>query len=717
MATESFTFTKDDGIDAGLADRFEWFVRSHADESRHGLGLPDSGHADIRVTHRDGELKLERDGDNVKIDIPEAVALKAIAIADGFHTANGIVVLPTFIAMLKSDTVAHELDGDGNPKKVAVLDLLADRAADDSQKTLGTLMGAVRQVALAGWLETDGLDENTTLWLNEAGRAAAKVVRENQATFDKVYASQKNSQRYNELARRDDPADADAINEFEALVKLSGEDNIKIDDTSPNTRRAVRHLLDFADSMLLGPTLVALAMAEHQKVDDRIAEVSPGVFDMFDDDLRLDLEKLDPKKLNRRYLDAAFDLLARVGVVTRDDANRNLVQMTTWGKAYSEVAPAACSLPGSYIKMYAVMDELLWKDADPFNIGEDTHVDRVMNIWGSSRAGSGPASAVIADKILRKFFDETPLDEQPAGIADMGCGDGTSLSRLATFIIENTERGKHLDSHPLVVIGADYNDSSQSRTRQTLTAYDDVKGVDARVVFADVTQPDQYNETVKGLGINVKDKATGEDRPLELRDLVHTFMFLVHNRILSVKARDEAKTVIADAVASADRDAVAKAISDANGEQVSLPQDNDALTDLVIGQFRTSFSDKGPLVPGVVAGADFIQFMKRWAPHSSSGFVSLESHNPWGYKMVEQAPDDNAAWMRCEQLPHAFNWGMHFQSAQYLLPFEEYSLAMALSGFAPMGGQIHGGIHPEGLPSVDRTVEYRFFSIGCYQSH
>ena len=717
MAAESFTFTKDAGVDQATADRFGWFVRSHDADGLRGLGLPADAKVAIRLSDRDGGIKLERTGESVSIDIPETAAMKTLAISDGFHHANGIVVTPTFCALLKSDALCHALDADGKPQKIGVLDLLASRASDDSLRTLGTFMGSIRQIGLAGWMETEGLDEDTTVWLNEAGRAAAKVVREHADVFQRVFDSAKHSQNYAEIARRNDPADADAVKEFVELVKLSNE-GWSVDNTTGNAteRRAVRHLLEFADSMILGPTMVALAMAEHGQVDDRIAEVAPGVFDMFDDDGSLDLERLDSKKLNRQYLDAAFDLLARVGVVTRDSDKRHLVHMTPWGTAYAGVAPAAAALPGSYLRMYALMDKLLFEDADPLNIGEDTHVDRVMNIWGSSRAGSGPASAIIAEKILTKFFNETPLDDQPAGIADMGCGDGTSLQRLANFVVEKTERGKHLDTHPLVVIGADYNEASRNRTRQTLTAYDDVDGVRAHVVFADVTQPDDYNATVKTLGIMVKDKASGEKRPLELRDLVHTFIFLVHNRILAVTDRDEAKKVIREAVESADRDAVAKAISDANGEPVTLPEDPDALAELVIGQFRTSFSDKGPIVPGVVAGADFIQFMRRWAPHSASGFVSLESHNPWAYKMVEPAPDDDEAWMRCEKLPHAFNWGMHFQSAQFLLPYEEYSLAMALSGFAPMGGTVHGGIHPEGMPSVDRVVEYRFFSIGCYQT-
>ncbi|MBH9673003.1 hypothetical protein JAO14_37475, partial [Burkholderia contaminans] len=88
--------------------------------------------------------------------------------------------------------------------------------------------------------------------------------------------------------------------------------------------------------------------------------------------------------------------------------------------------------------------------------------------------GSGPASKEITTKIIRRLFDETPLDQQPAGISDMGCGDGSALRRLAQYVIESTRRGRHLADHPLIVVGADYNESARSRAADTLAALSDV---------------------------------------------------------------------------------------------------------------------------------------------------------------------------------------------------------------------------------------------------
>jgi hypothetical protein len=59
---------------------------------------------------------------------------------------------------------------------------------------------------------------------------------------------------------------------------------------------------------------------------------------------------------------------------------------------------------------------------------------------------------------------------------------------------------------------------------------------------------------------------------------------------------------------------------------------------------------------------------------------------------------------------------MHFISGQYLVPYEEYTLGMALAGYRPLDNVVHGNLFPEEIPSIDRVDTYRWLSIGCYQS-
>ena len=68
------------------------------------------------------------------------------------------------------------------------------------------------------------------------------------------------------------------------------------------------------------------------------------------------------------------------------------------------------------------------------------------------------------------LFDETPLDEQPRVVADMGCGNGTLLKTLYLYVATQTMRGRHLDSHPLTMCGVDFSANSLAETEIALTA-------------------------------------------------------------------------------------------------------------------------------------------------------------------------------------------------------------------------------------------------------
>ena len=95
--------------------------------------------------------------------------------------------------------------------------------------------------------------------------------------------------------------------------------------------------------------------------------------------------------------------------------------------------------------MFLKQDEILfgnpnkiWKrDID----GNETHVDRTMNVWGSGGAHSTYFNKI--DEIICNIFNQ-PLSKQPIGISDMGCGDGTLLKHLYNIVKNKTLRGKNL---------------------------------------------------------------------------------------------------------------------------------------------------------------------------------------------------------------------------------------------------------------------------------
>ena len=53
----------------------------------------------------------------------------------------------------------------------------------------------------------------------------------------------------------------------------------------------------------------------------------------------------------------------------------------------------------------------------------------------------------------------------------MGCGDGTLLIHLYNLIKTKTLRGKYLDSYPLHIIGADFNDEALEVTGKNLKLF------------------------------------------------------------------------------------------------------------------------------------------------------------------------------------------------------------------------------------------------------
>lgn len=50
----------------------------------------------------------------------------------------------------------------------------------------------------------------------------------------------------------------------------------------------------------------------------------------------------------------------------------------------------------------------------------EIHVDRVMNVWGSG--GARDTYFKVVDEIIINLFN-LPINEQPKGILDMGCGN------------------------------------------------------------------------------------------------------------------------------------------------------------------------------------------------------------------------------------------------------------------------------------------------------
>jgi SAM-dependent methyltransferase len=143
---------------------------------------------------------------------------------------------------------------------------------------------------------------------------------------------------------------------------------------------------------------------------------------------------------------------------------------------------------------------------------EEVHVDREMNVWGSG--GAHDTYFKVVDEILIDLFNR-PIEEQPKGILDMGCGNGAFLQHIFEVIDRQTLRGKMLDEHPLFLVGADYNQAALKVTRANLIKAD----IWAKVIWGDIGRPDLLSKDLK------------ENYNIDLKDLLNVRTFLDHNRI------------------------------------------------------------------------------------------------------------------------------------------------------------------------------------------
>ncbi|MGB0895759.1 MAG: class I SAM-dependent methyltransferase [Flavobacteriaceae bacterium] len=189
-------------------------------------------------------------------------------------------------------------------------------------------------------------------------------------------------------------------------------------------------------------------------------------------------------------------------------------QFTDKGLFFAKRA-SAYGVTVSYLPTFHQLDDLLF--GDPLVLQSDNnepekHVHREMNVWGSGGAHS--TYFKIIDDIIIEIFNK-PIEEQPKGILDMGCGNGAFIQHLFDVIEHQTLRGKLLDDHPLLLVGADFNQAALKVTRANLIKAD----IWAKVIWGDIGKPEL-------LATDLKDNYN-----IELKDLLNVRTFLDHNRI------------------------------------------------------------------------------------------------------------------------------------------------------------------------------------------
>ena len=252
------------------------------------------------------------------------------------------------------------------------------------------------------------------------------------------------------------------------------------------------------EGLIVGPTLVSLFMNGYAKIDKN--------------NKLLVLEDIGNK--NKDFIIKLFEKLQFL--------DENLI-LNEKGLFFCKRS-SAYGVTVSYMPLFSKMNTLLYKNTSNIlnrdSNGNELHVNRKMNVWGSG--GAHKLYFKKIDEIIIEIFNY-PIEKQPKGIADMGCGDGTMLIHLYNLIKTKTLRGQLLDKHPLHVIGADFNEEALEVTHENLKK-ENIKHI---LVQADIGNPNDFND------ILIK------EYNIELNMLLNVRSFLDHNRVFEMPKKED----------------------------------------------------------------------------------------------------------------------------------------------------------------------------------
>jgi len=248
------------------------------------------------------------------------------------------------------------------------------------------------------------------------------------------------------------------------------------------------------EGLLLGPILNNLSFN--------------GYFDQLEND------NFVIKNLNENFRNSAETAFVLSDLIHISNENFSISDKGTFFFQKSSSYGVTCS----YIPTLSKLDELLFKNCsfiwDKDENNNELHVDRSMNVWGSGGAHKTYFNKI--DKIILNLFNK-PINEQPKGVVDVGCGDGTFLKHVYTIIKNRTLRGKHLNEHPLDIIGVDINKAARISSRKKLNK----ANIDNIIINGSINEPKIINDTL------------AKQYRLNLNKCLNMRTFLDHNRIYS----------------------------------------------------------------------------------------------------------------------------------------------------------------------------------------
>lgn len=396
-----------------------------------------------------------------------------------FRHLDGLATAPVAIALHQKGVLDYLL----HHKTAKLSELTSEFKANEGYLNVG-----LRVLCSQGFLQyhIDNAKEEIRFSLTEKSATAFSLVHLYEDVVDLLHFS---TQFHPRIFEEEPFKKLNGI--FEKYKKNYG---ISVSE-DPLTNEIQLQILKHIEGYLVGPTLVRLAMN--------------GMFHKYFMEISFRPEEFHKSpELFKKIL----DFFAFLGWFNEKNGN---YQFTETGLFFAKRA-SAYGVTVSYLPTFSKMEELLFADPKVLRMiaeGEDEiHVDREMNVWGSG--GAHDTYFKVVDEILIRLFN-LPIEEQPKGILDMGCGNGAFLQHMFEVIDRQTLRGKMLDEYPLFLVGADYNQTALKVTRANLIKAD----IWAKVIWGDIGRPDVLSNDLM------------ENYAIDLKDLLNVRTFLDHNRI------------------------------------------------------------------------------------------------------------------------------------------------------------------------------------------
>lgn len=396
-----------------------------------------------------------------------------------FRHLDGLAVAPVAIALQNKGVLNYILE----QKTVTLKQLLSEFKANEGYLNVG-----LRILASQGFLDYDvnNTAQEITISINEKSQIAFSLFPLYEDVVDLLHFS---GQFHPQVFEEAPFAKLNII--FEKFKT-----NYGIEYSQNPLEKEVQHqVLKHIEGYLVAPTIVRLAMN--------------GMFHKYfmETSFKPDEFHKSPESFKK-----ILNFFVHIGWFTEKNDN---YQFTETGLFFAKRA-SAYGVTVSYLPTFAKIEELMFGNPNILRMvaeGEnEIHVDREMNVWGSG--GAHDTYFKVVDEIIIKLFN-LPIEQQPKGILDMGCGNGAFLQHIFEVIDRQTLRGKILDEYPLFLVGADYNQAALKVTRANLIKAD----IWAKVIWGDIGRPDILSDDLR------------ENYNIDLKDLLNVRTFLDHNRI------------------------------------------------------------------------------------------------------------------------------------------------------------------------------------------